>query len=307
MKLLRITGAALAAGFPFLLYYASRTGLGVEEMGPDRVIGLELPHGDQLVTNAVRYWDQMQVIFPGTSGVLALFALALILWSWRYAWVAVAGLAIAAFFFLDTVSELVIGYYRYLLHSLPFLVVGLLYFSKRLESEPRQLAALGILSLALMAPSAWQAVMLAMAEPTGRNFYEQYDAPLVFPIKSIVREAEAKGYIASRAPIQASRPDAMVRSFPGETVMFGDFGELFCECTAQHPRVLNLFIRYPNHNGAFGDMAYEDQPATRETRVGMWNLNRQQRPACLVRLRQSCAHVLERYEGGELVAVLGAN
>ena len=308
---MRVTGAAIAAGVPFVLYYVARTNVGGDDLGPDRVIRLTIPY-DQVSAYLALYADQMKLAFPGTGAVLALGTLALIpLLLWRgsrdrlsLGGLVAAGICIAVFFLMDEVSASVIGYYRYLLHSLPFLVAGMFVLGEILK--PRQLAVAAVVVLALQAPSAWTAITLAAGPDTDRNFIEQYDAPLVFPIKSIVSEAERKGFLSRNAPVLASRADAMMRPLPGSNVDYGPFGELYCECTAQHPNVLALFIRYVNSPRVFDGVPYSQVQATPDTRVGMWNLNREQRPACLAQIKKTCGHVLERLDGGELVAILGA-
>src|SRR5262249_54817134 len=153
-------------------------------------------------------------------------------------------------------------------------------------------------------PSAYTAVALSSGPPTDRNFTEHYDSPILFPLKSILAEAVELGILQRNAPVLANQPDAAVKPVPGIPVSFAPLGELRCECSSDQPNVLALFIRYANLNAAYRDRAPQagEIYAPRPERDVLWRTQREARPACLVRLRQSCKHVLERKEGGEVVA-----
>jgi hypothetical protein len=170
---------------------------------------------------------------------------------------------------------------------------------------PRFALLTGLAILALAAPGALVAVERSAGPASERNFVEHYDSPLVFPLRSLTREAQAGGYLPAGATFLASQPDEAVRPVPGLPVVFGPTGELYCECSAEHPRVLNLFVRYVNKNAGFAAHAPSGifGPPPESDRI--WRAAREARPHCLARLRASCSRVIERIEGGELVAVLG--
>ena len=79
--------------------------------------------------------------------------------------------------------------------SLPFLTCGVLALSRSLPA--RWALALAVVIVLLQAPSAYTALALSVGPATGRNFVEYYDSPLIFPIKSLMAEAQTGRCLAA--------------------------------------------------------------------------------------------------------------
>jgi hypothetical protein len=312
----RVTGAAIGAGFPFLLYFASRKSLTAEELslsGPiDRAVSLHVNLTD-LSAYFGEFFRHMAFSFSGTGIVLALIALAvipLVLWTTprsriQVVCLAAGGAAIVLFFALDQVSFESPGEFRFFLYSLPLLAAGIV--AAGYYWQPRIAGALGFIALALQLPGAVIAVERSAGPSSDRNFVENYDSPIVFPLKSLLAQARQEGLLGQDTVVLANGMSETVKPVPGINVSFGPVGELYCECTPDRPNVLALWVRYtnlnagradqpPNPHQIFGTYPYLDQ---------LWRQQLAARPACLAKLQASCAHVLERTEGGELVAALG--
>ncbi len=303
---IRLTGAAIAAGVPFILYYVARKNLDFSEMGVDRLYELNLSF-DGLIAYASGFAYQVSVAYPGTAALVVIATFAVIPFVlWRaadplpIAACVAAGLAIMVFFAFDANSIRWAGYFRFLLISIPFLAVGMIALGRSIDSRTAWLA--GTMVLALQAPGAYVTLSRAAGPATDRNFVEHFDAPLVFPTRSIIGEAERSGFLPRNAPVLANLADATIRPLPGERLTYGQVGELICECKSEHPYVLATFIRFTNQ----GTRHIQARPDLGE-RLAVWQGNRADRPACLARMRQTCAHVLQREEGGELVAIFGAD
>ena len=308
----RLTGCAFAAGVPFVLYFLARNSVAEDPAEISRGLHFGLPPGP-ILPYAQEYVHRLAASFTSASGVLFLVALVLLAVlivrvpgrRLAIACVGSAGLVLVAFFLAERDSLAWVGYFRFLLLALPFLAAGLLAAAGAVA--PRWAAALGIAALLLQTSSAAVAIARAAGPIAGLNFVENYDAPLFFPMKSLIAEARAKGLIATDATIYANAPDTSLRAIPGIPVTYAPVGEPVCECTPQHPAVMLLSIRYANLAAGF---SRPDGPASfgpPPDRSPLWRAAADARPACLTRLRSSCAHVLERVEGGEPVAVLGTS
>jgi len=301
----RLTAAAVAAGVPFVLYYAARQSVDLEDMGVNRGVEFVTP-GEGWAAYLAEVFHQVNLAFPNVSAFLAIAALVLIpiaLWQCRrerivLACLLVAGFGIAVFFTFDRSSQNWPGYFRFLLYSLPFLAAGVIALGYALQPQWALVAGLAV--LILQAPSAFTAIARAAGAPTDRNFVEHYDSPIVFPTKSLIAEAEQAGFLARGAPIQANMVDSSLRPLPGGNINYGPLGQLFCECQDTHRNVLALFVRFTNMSAPL-----RDKPMDPASRIGIWQRTNVQRDACLAKLRQTCGHVLQRIEGGELVAALG--
>ena len=111
----------------------------------------------------------------------------------------------------------------------------------------RSTTVLAAIALALQIPDVITAVDRSGGPTSHRNFVENYNTPVVIPIKSILTEARQRRLLPKGAKIVANEFAAGGAPAMDE-VMFGPPGELYCECTAASPYVLASFIRYTNLN-----------------------------------------------------------
>ena len=307
-----LAGAALAAGVPFVLYYAARLNAAAVEPGGDRAFGLALSL-DSLRVVAGEWIARMRITFAGTGGVAALLALAampVMTWRapqvrWPVAWSMAIGAGLVLFFALDQASFRWAGYFRFLMYSLPFLCAGLVALG-HLGSR-RGGVAVALALFALQTPGALAAVRRSAGPATDRNFYEHYDAPIVFPLKAVVTEASAAGWLPPGARIVVNQADPFVTGGRRLNLDFLPLGELPCQCREDRPYVLALFVRYTNLNAPFAHTPLPDDwafGAPRE-REQLWRTQRLQARSCVALMRAACAHVIERVEGGELVVAFG--
>lgn len=173
--------------------------------------------------------------------------------------------------------------------------------------KPKAAAIAGLAVLLLQAPSVITAIARFAGAASERNFAEHYDAPLVFPLKSIIAQAEQQYGPPRNATIWANQPDDTVKPVPGINVEFGPLGQLVCECSSEHPYVLALFVRYANLSARFANAppSKDEAFAPPLPRDRIWRQNKADGPMCIVKLERSCRHVIERKEGGEAIAVRG--
>lgn len=301
-RIATLTGCGLAAAFPFVFYYVARYSVSAADIGGNRGILFGVP---PFRAFAAEYLHRMSESFVGLGAAAAALALALFVFAivkWRDRRLEMvsatgAGLALVLLFAFDVNSRGWIGYFRFFLYALPFLVIGLAAFGHR--AVPSIATAVGVAVLALNLPGTWAAIERSNGPGSDRNFVEQYDAPLVFPIKTLLAEANRKNLLAANADVIANLPDESVRPIPGVDVRFGPLGQMFCACSAEHPNVLAVFVRYAN-------LKRDAQSAAPVGgREALWQQQRQERPGCLAELHRSCAHVLTHSEGDEVVGALG--
>jgi hypothetical protein len=304
---------ALAAGFPFLSYYFARNNVPETDIVWNRPFEFTAST-DQLLIYANEFAHRMAEAFPSSSAIVGIVAIALLpilLWRGtpeRHVLVILisAGFVSVLFFAVDIISQGWPGYFRYFLCSLPFFAAGVFALGHILSVQSA--LVVGVAMLALQAPSAWTAVTRSAGPGTERNFVEHYDAPLVFPLKSLLTEARRTGMLKPNEIVLANQPDDAVRTVPGINIEFGRLGELHCQCDDERRNVMVLFIRYTNLNASFADSA---QQRTRffgltPDRENGWRANRAARPACLAQLRRTCKNIIERTEGGEVVGAIGS-
>jgi hypothetical protein len=312
LRRIELTAAALAAGFPFLLYFAARRSLSKVELPMGRGVDLDAS-AEAIASYAREFFNHLSASFAGTGALVAILALAailLMLWRARgsacqIALVAGGGVAIMLLFAVDRGSLPYAGYFRFLLCSIPFLAVGVIALGH--ESSAKVAAIIGIVALALQVPDAVTAVGRSTGPPSARNFVEHYDSPIVFPLKSLIAEARQKGVLPNGSTVLANTVHDAMKPVPGIDVTFGPRGKLYCECSAEHPNVMALFVRYLNTNAPFASRPPPNgetfAPSPDDDRL--WRAQRDERPTCAVRLRATCRHVIMRIEGDELVGALG--
>ena len=306
-----LAGCALAAGAPFVLYFAARNSVAADGIEASREFQAGLPPGPLSPYAAEFAHRVMASLLPAGTvlfGASLLLLLAMIV-CWRSRRLALVcllttGLLLVGFFFVDRGSLAWLGSFRFLLPALPFLAAGTLAFGEM--TAPGWAGIAAVVVLLLQIPSAMAAMMRAIGPITGLNFIEHYDAAIFFPMKSLLAEARAKGLLTPGDVVRANAPDTSLRAIPGIPVTYTAPGELVCECPPEHPATMVLFVRYANLTLPFlrpGPSAgFYVPPPDREP---LWRAATAARPACLARLKASCSHVLERAEGGELVAALG--
>ena len=92
-----------------------------------------------------------------------------------------AGVGIMLFIALDQEGFAAAGEFRFLLYSLPFLATGMMAMGQ--TWTPAIVGALGVAALALQLTGALFAVERSAGPSSSRNFIENYNSPLVFPLK----------------------------------------------------------------------------------------------------------------------------
>lgn len=306
-----LCGSALAAGFPFVLYYVSRNSLSAADVSVGRVVSFGFSPSD-LMTYASGLGRQFAHIFGGANAVAALLAPAAIIFVATRArfrmsllCLTAAALAIMTVFLLDHGSRYWAGNFRFLLAAWPFFLAGLVALGYAFGERVALVTGLAI--ALLQAPGAYVGVARSAGPASDRNFAEHYDAPLVFPLKSIVAEAGRRYGLPKNAPVWSNEPDPTVKPLPGLSIDFARPSVLPCGCTNEHANVLALFVRYANLNARFADTppSPDDPFVPRHAADHLWRQDKADRAVCLQQMRQSCAHVIVREEAGEIVAVLG--
>lgn len=284
------TLAACAAGLPFLAFFAANRTLGQVRpvsFGPPDATTLE-----GLAEYARRFAE------GGGGWALAGLALALAALAAsrdRIAALACAGAAafLILFFVLERGSLGYAGVPRFLWLAMPFLAAGLLARDGRI---------LALVVCVAQFPGVLAAVERARGDFAARSFAEYYDAPFVFPVKSLLREAR----LDPAARVSVLRPDpalqpgaAMGRQ--GAALEFVD--EAPCACTTARP---NLLALAPPETGFWAlGAAPPAGTGPEKSRIERWHAARDALPACRAALETSCARVLTRAVDGRLVAVLG--
>ncbi len=306
-----LSGAGFAAGAAFVLYDVARNSAAAISGEVNRGFQPGLPSGP-LMVYAQEFLHRMQAAFAGAGGWLLLAAIVVLFVSiwWLHsrrlqiACLAAAGFRLVLFFLADKNSIGWVGYFRFFMAALPFLAAGVLALGYGLRRNGALVA--GAVALVLQAPSAVSAIARAAGPITALNFIENYDAAIFFPMKPLLAEAHKRGWLAPNAVALANAPDPAMRTIPGIPVVYSPPGQLICECSKEHPAVMGLFVRYANLDARFAGAVPPGTafgpPGDRER---LWRAGLAQRPMCLAELRRTCAHVLERAEGGEPVAVLG--
>jgi hypothetical protein len=315
-----LTGAALAAGWPFVLYFAARKSVAIEFQNVpqppwtiyfDRTVVFDFS-SSSFLQYLKAYWFNSMMAFDGATIIIAaaISIIVVVLKGRRsvpLACVMGAGIFSFLLFAVDADGSVTPGYFRFLLYALPFLLVGIV--SLGYDLKPRILIAIGMGILVAQLPSAYTGVARSAQGSSDRNFVEFYNRPIVFPIKGLLSEAARKGLLSRGATIYANRPDITVKSVPGiiDNVQFGPLGELQCECSSERPNIMALFVRYANMNRRFADTP---PPSSEAYGPGheldqIWRNNRAGREQCLALMQQTCRNFLPRMEGGEVVGALG--
>jgi len=214
-----------------------------------------------------------------------------------------AALAQATFFFVDELtSSRWIGYPRFHLLAValvgsPLLVAG----SRLLESGRTRLFALTcLLILAIQVPSAIPAFSLTAKPDPARNFIEHYDSPVFFPVRQLVREAEAQKFFTATNQISVYNPfkdyyfDGMPGFYPDLARRFRFvFRQQSCRCT-KDSAVLILFI-YPA--GLNENAVHERQ----------FPFDKSWEPACVEDVYRTCGKVLPaRMPDGSMTGLIGS-
>ena len=319
-KALALTGVALAAGWPFILYYAARKSVAIEfrnfpqPVGTfyfDRTVPFDFSLGG-FVEYIKAYWFNSITAFGGTTifpSIVASIGVVMLRGrrSLPVASVIGAGVFLLLFFAVDLEGRATPAYFRFLLFALPFLLAGIVSLGDSLAPQLLIVVVTGILLVQF--PSAYIGAARSAQGSTDRNFTEFYDRPIVFPIKFLLAEARRKGILPRDATVYVNRPDITVKTIPGvsDNMKFGPLGELYCKCTAEHPNIMALFVRYANMN-----LKYADAPPLVPGAYGpseaydrFWRSNRAERGMCLAQMQKTCRNFLSRSEGDEVVGALG--
>ncbi|MCM0021118.1 MAG: hypothetical protein NBV67_14065, partial [Tagaea sp.] len=278
------------AGLPFLAFFAANRAL-----GQVRPVAFGWPDATTL-QGLVEYAERFAQSGGGWALAGLAVALAMLALARDRAGVlacAGAGVFLILFFVVERGSLGYAGLPRFLWLALPLLAAGLLARGGRRVALAMCLA---------QAPGVAAAVERARADFAARGFVEYYDAPFVFPIKSLLREAG----LDPAARVAVLRPDAALQpgAAMGRQGAVLDFVDAVpCACAAERPVVLALA---PPETGFWAHGA--TPPAgtgPEQARLARWRDARATLPACRAALEASCARVLTRAVDGKLVAVLG--
>lgn len=308
---LRVSMFAFIGGFPFLFYYVCRKSVPLDEIVVDRTYDLTV-NAEAVLAWTNQFIMRMETTFYGLGIVAVLLALAAIpLMAWRQRnrrvqilCLTAASLELVLFFMFDPVSQYWAGYFRFFIPAFAFLACGLVALGYSFSN--RVVLIVSFIMVIAQAHSAYVAVARSAGPGSERNFVEHYEAPLVFPMRSLLNQAYQAGHLSKGAPVIANQPDYTVRPVPGINVGFGPLDEMYCSCSDAHPNVMALFVRYTNLNAKFSarppQITEYGPPPDRDA---IWRKNRQEGPACIAQMRQSCAHVITRGEGDEITGALG--
>lgn len=307
----RVSVFAFVGGFPFLFYYFCRKNVPLTDIIIDRTYDYSFEF-KTLVSYMAHFFDRMVSNFADLgliAAVLAIAAIPFMAIRRRGRWfqlicLAAACLELVLFFALDEVSHFWAGYFRFFIPAFAFMSCGLMAAGHFLPR--RQVLIVSVAMLALQGHSAYVAVARSAGPGSERNFVEHYESALVFPMKWLLGQARNAGYLPANTVVLANQPDETVRSLPKVDVQFGPLGQLFCSCNDQHPNVMALFVRYTNLSAPYSARPpVNGEYGPPEPRDTLWRKNIAEAPACLAQMRRTCAHVIERNEGGVLVGAIG--
>ena len=210
---------------------------------------------------------------------------------WLLACLCGAALTQIAFFYTDRVSIPWTGYSRF--HLFGLALFGFAAWMPRADSGDRRRTTIAaILIAAAQAPTLAGTLVLAARPDPARNFFEHHDAPIYFPIKSLVTEAHAAGVLPLHAPIG-------LRVIPNE--VYGPFeivyptlhypfigGVTDCTCGAGHENLLVRLVYPARLRRGEGDRPLPDEDR-----------------ACIAQVEATFAHVFRREIDGRPTGVLG--
>jgi hypothetical protein len=279
------------AMLPFVVYYKFRAATGVQ-----RKFGLADPATLVSVKRLWRFGHRVAIQFGATGLVLLALTLALVGYAaWRdraQRWVIACLLcAVAcqiAFFYVDQASEPWTGYPRF--HLIAFAILVVIAWSS-FATRARTLAIAAAVIVALYAQPLIADLALFSQPDPARNYTEAFDAPVFFPIRALVEEAEDSGALAVGDAIAVrERMVAVVGViYPvlGQRHAFAPYDGV-CTCTAGR-RALLVLVEYPT--------GLRSSPGGKAVYPGT--------AACLATLRSSCARVFERAIDGYPTGALG--
>ncbi|MFN8757803.1 MAG: hypothetical protein ACK5XA_03255 [Tagaea sp.] len=289
------TLASLAAGLPFVGFFAVNRAI-----GQVRPVDFGLP-GPAILNGLAEYGAR----FAESGGGWALAGFAIAICALALARERVAALAFAGagvflmlFFVVDRASLGYAGLHRFAWICLPALCAGLF------ACRDRRAAGFAVALCLVQAPGIAAAVERARADWAARSFSEYFDAPFVFPINSLFREAG----LDPSVPVTTLRHDAVVLAGAamgrqGAILDFVDEGP--CACTQDRP---NFMVLAPPATGYWAGGAVPAPGRLPEPeRVARWQAHRAALPACAASLNATCGRVLTRAVDGVPVAILGVS
>jgi len=297
----------VVSGLPFLTYYLFRRQC---EIG--RGLGLAAP-ADLFSADRLSEFGRRALVQFGWSGLVAVVlgsALA-VAWGsrrpgarWKLAMLVAAALFQVGFFWADEFSTDWTGYPRF--HLLPLALAGCGLLGgppprSRLLGTPAFYACALALLLALQTGMLLPFLRLATRPDVTRNYLEHYEAPVFFPIASLVGEAERDGALQAGGRIRVSDPlgtdqfTMLERGYPTLArrydlqIVPDSFGAPLCRCSAGGEAVLVPFVYYTGLT-----------PRDPEGPAGQARRRR-----CGETLRATCARVFERVYRGSTIGLLG--
>jgi hypothetical protein len=284
----------VAAALPFLFYYVFRSDSEI-----DRQVHL-LPWEE--IASAGRlaeFWERLHLQFGATGLVALALALAVIASkAWRHharravlACLLGAAATQVAFFYGDEFSAAWLGYPRF--HLIPYAILSLAAWIPREESRPHPLfarVALGAAALlaVLHAPPLAETLRLLGRPEPAWNFFEHDDAPMHYPIRGLIEEAQRSGALSPGARLLIEPSQSVLDQIPEVYPRLGCevvVETSDCRCGPARPALL-LPILYPRG-------------------IRMESRAPDDLSECIRNLRSSYERILERTMDGHPTALLG--
>jgi hypothetical protein len=204
-------------------------------------------------------------------------------------WITLCLLGAAAtqvvFFYVDRISIPWTGYPRFHMFALA-LFGGAAWMTAR----PSRIAV-ALIALAQL-PTLVPTVALAFHPDPGRNFFEHHDAPVYFPIKSLVLEAKRDGVLANGAhvvlhPLEPEVYGPLEDVYP--TLHYYWIGNIRdCRCGPGHENLLVRLVAPARLRAKDADRPISDEDAR-----------------CIADVKATYAHVYQRDLDGRPTGVLG--
>ena len=247
-----ITLAALA---PFALFFCQRAIL--------KGWGGVAPTGNAwTASHFAAYAHRVSLQFGVALPVVVIGVIALLVLARRRAFAAIllVALADAGFFFVASVQQYWVGYPR--TNFVPLICVAIA-LGAMIDRFPRRLRAPAVLAvLACNAIPLWPAMRAAFGPDTGRNFVEDVGAPIFYPVRRALTQAEQAGLIHAGdevhllndgkrvfglfypGPVEEQYPD-LARRYRLRVMSFRDDVPR-CRCSSPAAAQLELFIAFHN-------------------------------------------------------------
>jgi hypothetical protein len=306
--------AAVAAAWPFLVYFIIRTGDNLRGFTP-------LSWQEALTENTLEETAHRLTYHFGWPGVILLVALGSILISalvrtptmrWR------AGLLIGMacfymlFFLFDSSSTYFAGYPRFFLFVFLVMCAGIWLMDARpIVWKRKFLAGFSVLAVVLNGYTyARYATWSTDADPA-RNFNEHYDAPVFLPIRALITKAERESLLKGGEKITLI--NNLGWGMPSIGLNYPDLArryeltvsrEFSCDCPPPGQVKLVPFVHYAGLNRNLNESLPIGSGGPQQLFLNIWNSRNLSKEACLSELEKNCAWYKTESVNGDLVGIL---